>query len=102
MRHNYRWGYNCLLVKGRDQVSRFPWVFRHPLLLIAGFIPFAIGHTAYTIYCWVRFGKLEPLALGLFLFVGRLAYASGMALGGIRSRRWRSAPAGAGEQAETR
>jgi GT2 family glycosyltransferase len=102
MQHNYRWGYNCLLVKGGDRVSRFPWVFRRPGLLIVGFLPFAVVHTIYTIYCWVRFGKLEPLALSPFLFLGRLAYSSGLARGGLRSRREMRTPDSAGEQTAIR
>lgn len=87
IRHNYRWGYNCLLVKGGTPVSRFPWVFRRPRLLIPAFLPFAVGHTIYTVYCWVRAGKLEPLLLSPLLFLGRLAYASGLAIGGLRAIR---------------
>jgi len=85
LRHNYRWGYNCLLVKSNAPVSRFSWAFRRPRIFIAAFLPFAIAHTAYTIFCWVRARKLEPLLLGPFLFLGRLAYAIGMAVGGLRN-----------------
>ena len=87
LKHNYRWGYNFLLVKARAPNSRFPWLLRSPPILIAAFLPFAVAHTVYTVYCWLRAGKLEPLLLSPFLFLGRLAYASGMAIGGLRAIR---------------
>jgi GT2 family glycosyltransferase len=85
LRHNYRWGYNALLVKSSAPVSRFPWIFRRPRVLAAAFLPFALAHTAYTVYCWVQARKLEPLILSPFLFLGRIAYAVGMAAGGLRN-----------------
>lgn len=85
LRHNYRWGYNSLLVKSNAPVSRFSWAFRRPRIFIAAFWPFAMAHTAYTVYCWVRAGKQEPLFLSPFLFLGRLAYAIGMAIGGLKN-----------------
>jgi glycosyltransferase involved in cell wall biosynthesis len=84
MEHNFKWGYNSIQVKGRSNISRFPLVFKRPLLLIIGFIPFSFAHTVYTIICWLRAGKLEPLFLGIFLSIGKLAYAYGMAVGGFK------------------
>lgn len=85
--HNYRWGYNSLLVKGSASVSRFPWLYRNPRVLVASFLPFAVAHTAYTVHCWLRVGRVEPLLLSPFLFLGRLAYASGQTIGGLRTIR---------------
>jgi hypothetical protein len=87
LEHNYRWGYNSIAVKGGAAVSRFPWVYRIPWALIAGFLPFAMAHTLYTLECWLRAGKLEPFLLSPLIFLGRLAYASGMAIGGLREIR---------------
>lgn len=82
--HNYRWGYNSIQVKGRSEISRFPLVFKNPLALIIGFIPFSFVHTVYTLICWLKAGKLEPLFLSAFILIGRLFYAHGMAVGGIK------------------
>lgn len=85
MKHNYRWGYNSIEIKSRSDVSRFPWIYKKPILLIAGFLPFAVVFTVYTIICWLKVGKIEPLFMSPFIALGRLAYASGMAIGGIRA-----------------
>jgi glycosyltransferase involved in cell wall biosynthesis len=84
MSHNFRWGYNSLEVKGGSDVSRFPWLFRRSLILILGFVPFAIVHMLYIILCWLRGGNFEPLFLSPLIFSGCLTYAFGMAVGGIR------------------
>jgi glycosyltransferase involved in cell wall biosynthesis len=83
LKHNYRWGYNSITVKSGSAVSRFPWLYRKPWLSVLSFLPFAMGHTAYIVVCWLTAGKFEPLLLGPSLFFGCLAYASGMAIGGI-------------------
>jgi GT2 family glycosyltransferase len=82
--HHYRWGYNSIEVKNRSKVTRFPWIYRNPLLLIIGFFPFAIAHTAYIITRWLKAGKLKPVFLSVFIFMSRLCYAVGMVIGGIR------------------
>jgi GT2 family glycosyltransferase len=86
LKHNYGWGYNSIEVKSRAAVSRFSFLYQKPWALICGFFPFAVAHTLYTIVCWLRAGKFEPLFLTPVLFLGRLAYASGMTIGGIRSK----------------
>jgi GT2 family glycosyltransferase len=85
MKHNYRWGYNSLLVKREAEVSRFPWLYKNPQALVACFLVFALVHTIYTTVCWLRVGKWEPLLLMPTLLFGRVAYAAGMARGGIRA-----------------
>jgi glycosyltransferase involved in cell wall biosynthesis len=85
IRHNYWWAYNSITVKHQTGISRFPWVFKRPWILVAGFIPFAVFHTLYTIVCWLRAGRLEPLAFGPFIFLGRLAYATGMVIGRLQT-----------------
>ena len=41
--------------------------------------------TLYTVLCWLRAGKLEPVLLSPLILLGRLAYAIGMAIGGQRA-----------------
>ena len=84
LKHNYGWGYNSIEIKSRAAVSRFSFLYQKPWALICGFIPFAVAHTFYTIVCWLKAGKLEPLFLSPVLFLGRIAYAIGMTIGGIR------------------
>jgi glycosyltransferase involved in cell wall biosynthesis len=86
LRHNFRWGYNSLKVKGGNAVSRFPRLYRKPRMLILGFFPFAAAFTAYTIILWAKAGKAEPLALSPIVFLGHLAYAIGMVAGGIQAQ----------------
>jgi glycosyltransferase involved in cell wall biosynthesis len=85
LRHNYRWGYNSIIVKSGTGISRFPWIYQKPWLLVAGFLPFAVAHTLYTIVCWLRAGKYEPLFLGPLILLGRIAYAFGMIAGWSQS-----------------
>ena len=87
LKHNYQWGYNSILVKGRTNVSRFPWVYWKPWVIIVGFLPFSFAHTLYTIGCWLKTGKIEPVFLSPFILMGRLFYATGMAVGGYRAIR---------------
>ena len=84
LKHGYRWGYNSIEVKSGSTVSRFPWLYQKPLILILCFLVFAAVHTLYTIVCWLRAENAEPLLLWPFVFIGHLAYASGMANGGMR------------------
>jgi glycosyltransferase involved in cell wall biosynthesis len=85
LKHNYQWGYNSISVKGGTNVSRFPWVYRYPWVILICFLPFAFAHTFYTIGCWIRVGKIEPLSLSPFIFLGRLFYATGMLVGAYRT-----------------
>jgi len=86
IRHNYRWGYNSLQVKGGTTVSRFPRLYRNPRMLILNFFPLAAALTAYSIILWVKAGKTEALALSPIVFLGHLAYAVGMVTGGIHAQ----------------
>ncbi len=83
--HNYRWGYNSIQVKSGSSVSRFPLLYRCQWILIWGFLPFAFAFTLYTVLCWLRVGKLEPVLFCPLILLGRLAYATGMAIGGQRA-----------------
>ncbi len=85
LKHNYRWGYSSIEIKNKFNVSRHQWIYKSPLMLIIGSLPFAVMLTVYTIACWLMVGKLEPLFMAPFIAIGRLAYAGGMAIGGIRS-----------------
>ena len=85
VKHNYWWAYNSITVKSRAGVSRFPWIYQKPWILVGGFLPFAVIHTVYTIVCWLRAGKLEPLILSPIIFLGRLVYATGMFIGRLQT-----------------
>jgi GT2 family glycosyltransferase len=85
LKHQYRWGYNSIEVKGRTAVSRFPWLYERPLALVMGALPFAAAQTVYIVRCWLKAGRWEPLLLSPLLATGCLAYASGMFAGGIRT-----------------
>ena len=84
LKHNYWWAYNSITVKNQTGVSRFPRVYKRPWILVAGFLPFAMVHTIYTAVCWLRVGNLAPFLMLPVLFLGRLAYATGMFIGRIR------------------
>ena len=85
LKHNYWWAYNSISVKSKTGTSRFPWVFKKPWILVVCFIPFAVLHALYTIVCWLRVGRLEVLTLSPLIFVGRIAYATGMFIGRLQT-----------------
>jgi hypothetical protein len=85
IKHNYWWAHNSITVKGQTGVSRFPWIYKKPWLLVIGFLPFAAAFTIYTVICWLRVGKLEPLFFSPLIFLGRIAYATSMFVGRIRT-----------------
>lgn len=84
LRRNYRWGYSAIESKARTGASRWSGLFRRPALLVAASLPLAFAHAAYTVACWLRQGKLEPLLMLPLILLARLAYAAGMARGGLR------------------
>ncbi|HVE78775.1 MAG TPA: glycosyltransferase [Gemmatimonadaceae bacterium] len=83
LRRNYRWGYSAIESKAATGAARLAWLYRHPRLLLAAGIPFALAHTAYTLACWARAGVAEPLAMAPMVLGARLAYAVGMMEGGL-------------------
>lgn len=89
LRRSWRWGYSAIEGKAGSEVCRWPWLYRHPGLLIAASGPLAFVHTAHTVAAWLRHGKLEPLAMLPLIAASRLAYAAGMATGGLRWMRRR-------------
>jgi glycosyltransferase involved in cell wall biosynthesis len=96
LRRNYRWGYSAIESKSASGVSRWAWLFRHPWLLVLASLPLAFVHTAHTAISWARRGRLEPVAMLPLILLARLAYGTGMAVGGARwLRRRRAADPGA-------
>lgn len=93
LRRNYRWAYTAIESKSQTGATRYPWLFRHPRLLIAASLPLAVAHTAFVLGCWVRAGRLEPVLMAPAVFASRLAYAAGMAAGGLQWLRRRDASA---------
>jgi glycosyltransferase involved in cell wall biosynthesis len=93
LRRNYRWAYTALASKGETGSARFAWLWRHPRLLIAASGPLAVAHTAFIVGCWLRAGSAEPLLLLPAIFATRLAYAAGLAVGGVQWLRRRGSGA---------
>lgn len=83
-RRNYRWAYTAVETKSQTRAARLAWLYRYPVLTIAASGPLALAHTAFIVGCWLRAGKLEPVAMLPLIAGSRLAYAAGMSVGGIR------------------
>jgi len=83
LRRNYRWAYASIEIKARTQVVRWPWMYRFPFMLVLLSFPLAFAHTGYIVGCWVRAGVFEPVLMLPGVLAARLAYAAGMALGGL-------------------
>jgi glycosyltransferase involved in cell wall biosynthesis len=93
---SYRWAYTAVESKFETGATRFPWLHRHPRLVIAASLPLAFAHTGFILGCWVRAGVFEPVVMAPAVLAARLAYAAGMAVGGVqwlRRRRTRGTPA---------
>jgi glycosyltransferase involved in cell wall biosynthesis len=84
LRRNYRWAYTAIESKSQTGATRFPWIHRRPRLLIAVSLPLAFVHTAYILGCWARAGLFEPILMAPAVLASRLAYAAGMAVGGVQ------------------
>jgi len=93
LRRNYRWASTAIEAKSQTEAARWPWLYRHPRLLIALSMPLALVHSAYVVWCWARVGVLEPLWMLPAVVASRLAYAAGLAVGGIRWLRRGAGPA---------
>jgi glycosyltransferase involved in cell wall biosynthesis len=93
LRRNYRWAYTAIESKSQTGAARFAWIYRHPRLLIAASLPLAFLHTAFILGCWVQAGRVEPLLMAPAVFVSRLAYSAGMAVGGLQWLRRRKGEA---------
>ncbi len=84
LRRNYRWGYGSIEAKAQSGTVRLAALYRYPWLLVALSLPLALPLSAYVIACWLRVGVYEPLLLFPAVAAARLAYAVGMAAGGLR------------------
>lgn len=84
LRRNYRWAYTAIESKSQTRTARMAWLYRRPALTIAATPALAVAHTGYIAGCWLRAGVLEPLAMLPAIFISRIAYAAGMAVGGAR------------------
>jgi glycosyltransferase involved in cell wall biosynthesis len=93
LRRNYRWGFSAIESKAATGAARLAWVYGHPVLLIAGSVPLAVGTTAYIIGCWARAGVFEPLLMLPAVLAARLAYSAGLVAGGVRWMRHGAAAA---------
>jgi len=84
LRRNYRWGYTAIESKSRSGAARMSWMYRYPRLLILASPLVALAHTAYILACWVQARRYEPLLMLPAVLASRVAYAFGMAAGGIQ------------------
>lgn len=84
LRRNYRWAYSAIESKAETGISRMPWLYRYPRLLIAASIPLALAQAVYIVGCWLRAGVVEPLFAFPVILAARMAYAGGMMAGGLR------------------
>jgi glycosyltransferase involved in cell wall biosynthesis len=82
LRRSYRWAYTAVESKFETGSTRFPWIHRHPRTLIAASLPLAFVNTAFILGYWIRAGRFEPLLMAPAVLASRLAYATGMAVGG--------------------
>jgi cellulose synthase/poly-beta-1,6-N-acetylglucosamine synthase-like glycosyltransferase len=93
LRRNYRWAYSSLESKAETGAARMPWLYSYPRSLMLLGAPMAIAQSIYIVGCWVRAGRLEPMAMFPVVLSARVAYAAGMVVGGIRWLREREGPA---------
>ncbi len=93
LRRNYRWAYTAIETKSQTGTTRYPWAFRHPRLLILASLPLAVAQAGFILGCWVRAGQFEPLLMAPAVLASRVAYAAGMAIGGLQWLRRRGTPA---------
>lgn len=89
LRRNYRWAYTAIESKSRTGAARLAWIYRYPRVLIAASLPLAVAHTVFILWCWLRAGRLEPLLMAPAVLASRIAYAAGMAAGGLQWLRQR-------------
>jgi glycosyltransferase involved in cell wall biosynthesis len=92
LRRNYRWAYSAIESKAETGAARMAWVYRWPRLLVAASFALVVPQAAYIIWCWMRAGVLEPVAMFPAVVAARMAYAAGMAAGGVRWLRAKSRP----------
>lgn len=84
-RRNYRWAYGSVQAKSETRATRFPFLYRYPLLAILAAPLLAPVHTVYILGRWIQANRLEPLLLTPVVVAARLVYAAGTIAGG---RRW--------------
>jgi glycosyltransferase involved in cell wall biosynthesis len=84
LRRNYRWAYTAVQAKHETQSARLAWLYRLPWLVVLVSLPLAVAQTLFIAWCWLRTRRLEPLVMLPAIFATRLAYATGMSVGGAR------------------
>ena len=84
MRRSYRWGYSALESKHASPAARWGRFYAHPWLAVMAALPLVPLQLLYTLACWARAGRVEPIALAPVLALGSAAYATGFFVGGAR------------------
>jgi glycosyltransferase involved in cell wall biosynthesis len=91
LRH-FRWAYTALEAKAETQSARHAWLYRFPPALVVLSVPYCLLQTVYIVGCWLRAGRLEPVAMLPLILLSRLAYAAGMCVGGAEYLRRKRNP----------
>lgn len=84
LRRNYRWAYHAIESKAKLGITRWPWLYRYPVIPVLLSLPLIPVQVIYITACWIRAGKWEALLLLPWSLAARSAYGIGMFLGGIR------------------
>jgi len=84
LRRTYRWAYSSIQAKAESGAGRWSWLYRHPWLLVVAAPLIAPLQALYIAHCWMRAGRLEPLAAFPVLLLARFVYAGGTMIGGWR------------------
>ena len=80
---NYRWAYTAIESKATTGSARLPWLYRYPRLLMLSSVPLVFVHTLFIVSCWMRAGVFEPVLMLPAILASRVAYMSGMVIGGM-------------------
>jgi glycosyltransferase involved in cell wall biosynthesis len=92
LRRNYRWGYTAVEAKSKTGTARAAWLYRYPVLLVAGSPLLVLAHSAYIVGCWARAGVYEPVLMLPLVLLSRVAYMAGLCVGAVRWLRARGQP----------
>ncbi|MFV1987402.1 MAG: glycosyltransferase [Gemmatimonadota bacterium] len=84
LKRNYRWGYSALESKTTSGAARFRWVYRSPAVPVLLAFPLALPTALYICTVWARNRRWEAVAWFPLIFAARVAWSTGMFVGGAR------------------
>lgn len=91
LRRSYRWGYSAVEAKAVSRTARLGFWYRIPVLPIIGAYPLALLETVYIWLSWLMAGRWSVTQFLPAMLLSRLAYATGVVMGGSR---WLMRPQG--------